>query len=133
VASYVFVAQDIGHTLVDEDVWAPTVAIDVAESPEIADLARVHAVEGIGDVRTVAVRQDDAVVIWVQMTRPVVASFAVAFSHALHHEFLEDVAAVGLLVFATTNVETASVESPLWLSVNIDGVGLRRTLSGDVA
>ena len=47
-----FVAQEIGHTLLDEDTWMPTVTIDVSQSPEVADLARVHAVEGIGDVST---------------------------------------------------------------------------------
>ncbi|MBJ7362850.1 MAG: hypothetical protein JHD36_08885, partial [Ilumatobacteraceae bacterium] len=46
----VFVAQEIGRTFIEENVWMPTVTIDVSESPEIADLARVHAVEGIGDV-----------------------------------------------------------------------------------
>ena len=45
-----FVAQEIGHTLSDENVWLPTVTIDVSQAPEVADLARVHAVEGIGDV-----------------------------------------------------------------------------------
>ena len=57
----IFVAQEIGHTLIDEDVWMPTVVIDVTQAPEIADLARVHSVEGIGDVSTHAIRQDDAV------------------------------------------------------------------------
>ena len=47
-----FVAQEIGHTLIDESVWMPTVTIDVSQSPAVADLARVHAVEGIGDVST---------------------------------------------------------------------------------
>ena len=35
----VFVAQEIGHTFIDENMWMPTVTIDVSESPEIADLA----------------------------------------------------------------------------------------------
>jgi len=52
-----FVAQEIGRTLVDENKWMPTVTIDVSESPAIADLARVHAVEGVGDVSTHAIRQ----------------------------------------------------------------------------
>ena len=56
-----FVAKEIGHTLIDENVWMPTVTIDVSQSPEVADLARVHAVEGIGDVSTHAIRQDDDV------------------------------------------------------------------------
>ncbi len=125
----VFVAQEIGHTFIDESVWMPTVTIDVSESPEIADLARVHAVEGIGDVNTHAIRQDDAVVIGVRLTTPVEAMFAVVFSYSLHREFLYEVADVGTLVFATTNTETAHEERPLWLSVFIDGAGLRQALT----
>ena len=128
-----FVAQEIGRTLVDENKWMPTVTIDVSQSPEVADLARVHAVEGIGDVSTHAIRQDDAVVLGVQLTSPVRAVFAVAFSYAQHREFLKDVAEAGALIFATTDVENAIEDQPLWLSVDIDGSALLETLrnSGD--
>ena len=125
----VFVAQEIGHTFIDENVWMPTVTIDVSESPEIADLARVHAVEGIGDVNTHAIRQDDAVVIGVRLTSPVEAMFAVAFSYSLHRNFLYEVADAGTLVFATTNTENAHEERPLWLSVFIDGNDMRQALT----
>ena len=124
----VFVAQEIGRTLVDENKWMPTVTIDVSQSPEVADLARVHAVEGMGDVSTHAIRQDDAVVLGVQLTSPVRAIFAVAFSFAQHREFLKDVAEAGALIFATTDVENAIEDQPLWLSVDIDGSALLETL-----
>ena len=123
-----FVAQEIGRTLVDENKWMPTVTIDVSQSPEVADLARVHAVEGMGDVSTHAIRQDDAVVLGVQLTSPVRAVFAVAFSYAQHREFLKDVAEAGALIFATTDVENAIEDQPLWLSVDIDGSALLETL-----
>ena len=128
-----FVAQEIGRTLVDENKWMPTVTIDVSQSPEVADLARVHAVEGIGDVSTHAIRQDDAVVLGVQLTSPVHAIFAVAFSYVQHRGFLKDVAEAGALIFATTDVENAIEDQPLWLSVDIDGSALLETLrnSGD--
>lgn len=126
-----FVAQEIGRTLLVEDVWMPTVTIDVSQSPEVADLARVHAVEGIGDVSTHTIRQDDAVVFGVQLTRPVRAIFAVAFSYAVHREFLNEVADAGSLIFATTDAQTAFEERPLWLSVDIDGNALRQTLNID--
>ncbi len=123
-----FVAQEIGRTLVDEDKWMPTVTIDVSQSPAVADLARVHAVEGVGDVSTHAIRQDDSVVLGVQMTSPVRAMFAVAFSYSQHREFLKDVAEAGALIFATTDVENARENQPLWLSVDIDGSALLETL-----
>ena len=127
-----FVAQEIGHTLLNEDTWMPTVTIDVSQSPEVADLARVHAVEGIGDVSTHAIRQDDTFLVGVQLTSPVQAMFAVAFSYELHREFLNEVADAGSLVFATTATESAHEDRPLWLSVDIDGTALRQTLQMDV-
>ena len=123
-----FVAQEIGHTLLDEETWMPTVTIDVSQSPEVADLARVHAVEGIGNVTTHAIREDDTVLLGVQLTSPVQATFAVAFSYGQHRDFLNEVADAGTLVFATTDTETAHEERPLWLSVFIDGAALRQTL-----
>jgi hypothetical protein len=127
-----FVAQEIGHTLLDENTWMPTVTIDVSQSPEVADLARVHAVEGIGNVTTHAIREDDTVLLGVQLTSPVQAKFAVAFSYELHRDFLNEVADAGTLVFATTDTETAHEERPLWLSVFIDGSALRQTLQMDL-
>lgn len=124
----VFVAREVGHTLSEEDVWLPTVTIDVADAPHIADLARVHAMEGIGDVNTAAIRQGDTVLLGVQLTSPVRAMFAVAFNYSLHNEFLEEVADVGTLVFATTDTRNAHEQHPLWLSVFIDGENLRLTL-----
>lgn len=124
-----FVAQEIGRSLSDENVWLPTVTIDVSQAPEVADLARVHAVEGIGDVSTHAIRQDDAIVVGVQLTSPVHAMFAVAFSYALHGDFLKEVADAGSLIFATTEVEVAHEDRPLWLSVDIDGDALRQTMN----
>ena len=127
-----FVAREIGRTLSDENVWLPTVTIDVSQSPDVADLARVHAVEGIGDVSTHAIREDDTIVVGVQLTSPVQAMFAVAFSYALHREFLEEVADTGSLIFATTEVEAAHEEQPLWLSVDIDGDALRQSMNLEV-
>jgi len=126
-----FVAQEVGHTLLDKNTWMPTVTIDVTQSPDVADLARVHAVEGIGDVSTHAIRENDTVLIGVQLTSPVRATFAVAFSYARHQEFLVEVADVGSLVFATTSTEVAHEERPLWLSVDIDGSALRHSLQID--
>lgn len=127
-----FVAQGIGRTLSDGNMWLPTVTIDVSKSPEVADLARVHAIEGIGDVSTHAIRQDDAIVVGVQLTKPVQAMFAVVFSYSLHAEFLKEVAEAGSLIFATTDVEAALEEHPLWLSVDIDGEALRQTMNLEV-
>lgn len=126
-----FVVQEIGRTLIGENEWMPTVTIDVSGSPEVADLARVHAVEGIGDVSTHAIRRDDMVVVVVQLTKPVEAIFAVAFDYAFHRDFLQEVADARTLLFATTNTETAHEEHPLWLSVDIDGSSLHQIFTLD--
>ena len=57
------IAQEVGHTIGDDGATLPTVVIDVSEHPEIADLPRVHAIDGIGDVATAAVKTGDAVVL----------------------------------------------------------------------
>jgi hypothetical protein len=132
VSAPLFIAQEIGHTLIGENVWMPTVTIDVSQAPEVADLARVHAVEGIGDVSTHAIRQDDAIVVGVQLTSPVQAMFAVAFSYALHRDFLNEVADAESLIFATTGTGSAHEDRPLWLSVDIDGGALRQTMNLEV-
>jgi len=122
-----FIAQEVGRTLVDGGDWMPTVTIDVSESPEVADLARVHAVEGIGDVATSAIRHDDTVLLGVQLTKPVQATFAVVFSYDLHKDFLGEVADAGALIFATTDTESARDDGPIWLSVDINGDALRHS------
>jgi hypothetical protein len=122
-----FIAQEVGRTLVDSGDWIPTVTIDVSESPEVADLARVHAIEGIGDVATSAIRHDDTVLLGVQLTKPVQATFAVVFSYDLHKDFLGEVADAGALIFATTDTESARDDGPIWLSVDINGDALRHS------
>ena len=120
----VFVARDVGHTITTDGSPTPTVVIDVAGHPEVADLARVHAIEGVGDVTTVAMCDGDLVLLGVRLSVPVVAMFAVAFSSAVHGAFLAEVAAAGELTIATTDPEVAVDERPLWLAVDIDGPAL---------
>ena len=115
-----FIAQEIGYTVSDNGGALPTVVIDVSEHPAVADLPRVHAIDGIGDVSTAAVRTGDAVVLGVQLSRPVTAAFAVVFDLRLHTDFLRSVAMAESLTFATTSPESAEVDRPLWLSVDID-------------
>jgi len=124
----VFAAEETGHTLVGDAQWMPTVTIDVSGAPLIADLARVHAVEGIGDVRSHALRENDSVLLGVSLTVPVQAMFVVVFNYAVHRQFLEEVAAAGTLLFATTNTRLAHEERPLWLGVDIDGDALIKTI-----
>ncbi|MEM9713886.1 MAG: hypothetical protein AAGA17_16830 [Actinomycetota bacterium] len=125
-------ADEVGFTIdADERVW-PTVSVDAASHPGVADLARVHAVEGVGDVRTTARRIDGPAgalfLLGVTLSTPVRASFAVRFDLPAHREFLEAVAGVGHLVVATTDPGEVEHDRPLWLAVDLDGPALLEAL-----
>ncbi len=130
---------DVGTTLDDAGERWPTAVIDATSHPEVADLARVHAVEGIGDISTEAalVPIDDAagdvdhlLLVGVAITQPVRAAFAVAFSLPVHREVLDDAATRGQLVLATTDPERADADRPLWLAIDIDPALFASVLPG---
>lgn len=127
-------AGEVGYTIDTDDRAWPTVSVDADQHPSVADLARVHAVEGVGDVRTAARRIETAdetlFLIGITLTSPVRASFAVRFELPSHRGFLDDVAAVGHLVVATTDPARLERDEPLWLAVDVDGDALRRALDG---
>ena len=123
---------DVGASIDELGERAPTAVIDASRNPEVADLARVHAIEGIGDVRTTAMRvpidSNELVLLGVSLTSPVSATFAVAFVLPDHDGFLREVADAGRLVFATTDPTSAATERPLWLAVDIESGALRSQL-----
>ncbi len=114
-----------GVTLVDgEDgpVALPAIEVDVAGRPDVADLARVHAVEGVGDVRTLGTRStDDAGRGWIRLdvvlTRPVLCHFHVELDVEAHRALLDHVAETEALVIATTAPDD---HEALWLAVDIE-------------
>ena len=131
----VFPAMEVGYTVDDSGGLLPTVSVDVADHPEVADLARVHVTEGVGDIRTHARRiagpSYDLVLVGVTLTRPVRAAFAVSFTFPDHRGFLVDVARAGRLVLATTDPAAAHRDHPSWLAVDIDGPSLDDQLRAD--
>lgn len=120
----VFAVLDAGHTIDVDGRRLPTVVIDAHDAPEVADLARVHAVEGVGDIRTEAIRSGDVVVLGVRVTVPVRAAFAIAIDLRRHRELLDDVIECGSLVIAHTDPGRAAAEQPTWLALDIDGQAL---------
>lgn len=121
----VLVAHEVGYAFDDDGGRLPTAAIDVTDHPAVADLARVHAIEGIGDLRTHARRitgsSRDLVLLGVTLSRPVRAAFAVAFTLPDHRAFLGEVASAGRLVLATTDPTAAHRDRPCWLAIDVDG------------
>ena len=125
----VFDVLDAGHTIDVDGRRLPTVVIDAHDVPEVADLARVHATEGVGDIRTEAVRVDDTIVLGIRMTVPVRAVFAIAIDIERHRELLDDVIGHGLLVVAHTDPQQAALDRTGLLAVDIDGAALAERLA----
>ena len=100
---------------------------DASDHPEIADLARVHAVEGIGDIATEAAAVPDGDVdgAWrfflaVIISSPVRCAFVLEFALPRHRQVLDEAAVAGRLVIATTPPERAELDRPLWLAIDLD-------------
>ncbi len=113
-----------GVTLGDDGLTYPTVVLDAVDRPDITDLPRVHALEGIGDLTTRAVRTAVGVDLTVELTRPVSASFTMRFRLPDHRVVLSDAAAIGTLLLATT-APMGDAANPAWLAVDLDGPSLR--------
>lgn len=126
----------VGTTIDTEGRAWPTAVVDASNAPEVADLARVHAIEGVGDVHTVAERVQaadvDLFLLGVRMTSPVSAAFALAFRLPEHQQFLAEVAApAARLTVATSdpNEANAGIEA-MWLSVDLDPEAFLHALDG---
>ena len=127
----ILLAVDVGTTIADDGTTHPTVVVNATDHPEVTDLARVHAIDGVGDVHTLAMRSGRAILLGVRMSSPVRAAFAIAFDTTRHSEFLETVADASSLTIATTDPFDAAVDRPWWLSIDLDGPALRRVIEGD--
>ena len=122
---------EVGTTEADDGTYYPTVVLDVTGRPEVADLARVHAVEGVGDLSTSASIVHDTLLLQVRMTSPVRAEFTVPLHCVEHRLLLEDIAQAGCLLLATparTSPEFGIESESLWLAVNVDGDALMALL-----
>ena len=113
-----------GTTLDEQGTRWPTAVIDPTDFPEVADLARVHASEGIGDISTEAllipVEDEHVLLLGIRVTSPVVCAFALAFSLPNHRQVLDEATEAGHLLLATTPPESAVDEHPLWLAIDLD-------------
>lgn len=116
----------VGTTIDVDGVSWPTAVVNASHAPEVADLARVHAIEGVGDIHTVAERVTstgiDLFLVGVRMSSPVRASFALAFELPRHEPFLTDIVApAARLTIATSDPNVATDDRPAtWLSVDLD-------------
>ncbi len=126
---------DTGTTIDATGGQLPTVVVDASGHPEIVDLARVHAVEGIGDIATeaAAVPIGDDGGSWrfflaVIIRSPVRCAFVLEFSLPADRWVLDEAARAGHLVIATTPPERAVLDQPLWLAIDLDSRSLADAL-----
>ncbi|MBK9178276.1 MAG: hypothetical protein IPM45_01650 [Acidimicrobiales bacterium] len=120
---------DVGITFDADGTAYPTVVLDVVERPDVADLARVHAIEGIGDLSTTLEVTDVGLILTVRLTRPVRARFSIEFGLPDHLEVLEHAALTGNLLLATTTPASCDGGAPLWLAIDLDGSRLAGLLA----
>jgi hypothetical protein len=115
-----------GWTVDETGALHPTVVLDVADRPEVSDLPRVHATDGVGDLTTSLRPVTDGVLLEVAMTSPVRATFAVHLRLPEHADTLRAAAAADRLVLATTEPDDRS--DGLWLAIDLDGARLAELL-----
>lgn len=116
----------VGWTVDEAGALHPTVVLDVADRPDVSDLPRVHATDGVGDLTTSLRPVTDGVLLEVAMTSPVRATFAVHLCLPEHADILRAAAAADRLVLATTEPDDRS--DGLWLAIDLDGARLAELL-----
>ncbi len=118
----------VGATLIESTegtVALPAVVVDATGRADVADLARVHDTEGVGNVRTLAVRNGNTIDLSVTLTSPVTCSFTMQFAADDPTGFLGSVCSAESLVIATSQPDAGEV----CLSVDIDGEALAQVLA----
>lgn len=119
---------EVGVTWDESGTAYPTVVLDVAERPDVADLPRVHALDGVGDISTALAVAGSSAMLTVTLTRPVRTEFTIGFVLPDHAEVLAHAAVSGTLLLATTP-PSAEGDHPLWLAIDIDGPSMVAVLT----
>jgi hypothetical protein len=122
----------------------PAVEVDVRDRPDVADLPRVHAMEGPGRIHASArlFRRRSALTSWGRSRRrgagprlvridtvvssPVNCTFAVVLDLARHRHVLRHIASSHSLVLATTS--GPDLTGARWLSLSLDGDAIGQLL-----
>ncbi len=124
--------QGIGVTTAEDGEQLPTVVVDASKHPEVRDLARVHATDGVGEISTEALclpwGEGHLFLLGIRVSVPVLCTFAVGFSLPAQRQVLDDAVLAGRLVIATTDPTRAADEKPLWLAVDLDPQDLKAAL-----
>lgn len=120
-----------GTTIDTDGVSFPTVVVDTTERPDVRDLARVVAQDGVGDLATdgdIGMEPNGRTVIRLtaQASVPVAVEFTLVFPMPAYAELLGDAARMGCLVVAAAIGDPPEVDSGHWLGLDVDGQSLQR-------
>jgi len=119
----------MGHVVLDDGLPVPAVLLDTSARPDVADLARVAATEGVGDLRCglgvwdLGSPEDWLVRIEAVVDHPVRCRFHLCVVWHKSQEWLGDIAANG-----TVTVGTGDGSGP-WLALNVDPIRLAPVLA----
>ena len=110
----------------------PAVCLDARDRPEVGDLARVHASEGVGDLRLglgvwdLGPPTDWLVRLEVVVTLPVVCRFFWCVAWEEHLAWLDRVASIGVVAVGTLGLDGEPGGD--WLVMNVDAERLAPVL-----
>ena len=123
-----------GTTIDTDGISFPTVVVDVSERPDVRDLARVVAADGVGDLTTkgdVGMDPQGRAVIRLtaRATSPVQVEFSLVFPMPAYAELLGDAARMGCLVIAVATGDPPEIDSDHWLGLDVDSLALQRMVT----
>ena len=108
----------------------PAALLDASGRPDVADLPRVHSMEGVGDLRCsvslvgLGEAEGPGITFTVEVDHPVSCHFSLTLGWSSHEEWLRAVAASGSMTLGFGD------GSGSWLSLNIDPDRLGHVLGG---
>lgn len=123
-----------GTTIDTDGVSFPTVVVDASNRPDVRDLVRVVAIDGVGDLTTAGdVGMDPqgrtVIRLMARATVPVVVEFTMVFPMPAYAELLGDAARMGCLVIASATGDPPTIDNENWLGLDLDSTSLMKMVN----
>lgn len=123
-----------GTTIDTDGVSFPTVVVDASNRPDVRDLVRVVAIDGVGDLTTAGdVGMDPqgrtVIRLMARATVPVAVEFTMVFPMPAYAELLGDAARMGCLVIASATGDPPTIDNENWLGLDLDSTSLMKMVN----
>lgn len=123
-----------GTTIDTDGVSFPTVVVDASNRPDVRDLVRVVAIDGVGDLTTTGdVGMDPqgrtVIRLMARATVPVAVEFTMVFPMPAYAELLGDAARMGCLVIASATGDPPTIDNENWLGLDLDSTSLMKMVN----